>query len=265
MPETQTLEDVVILGRAAPESLSDGRLSGCTGAWSEHLGFVRLYPCDPQSDLFSRWDVIDVEVERNPADNRDESWKLARSDQASCITKTGEYTKQQRATLLNFVTDDCVEDINDRGRSLGIVRPESIGLEFREWDDDDGTIQTRLFEDQDEWEPETRDEFDYEIRIEFTCPDCKTQQGYHNKTLLEWGAYIGMKTNNLQDASELEPFYHLNEDEYKHYIFVGNQNNHRTAFIAINVLWMKDDVPVHKPLGMDFPKISDDFVHPAEQ
>jgi len=112
--------------------------------------------------------------------------------------------------------DDCVEDIKERGRSLGVIQPESIaGLEFREWDDD-GTIQTRLFEDKDEWQPETRDEFDHEIRVEFTCPDCKTKQGYHNKTLLEWGTYLGVKKNNLTDASELEPFYNLNDDNYKH-------------------------------------------------
>lgn len=265
MSEPQTLEDVVILGRAAPESISDNRLTTCTGAWSEHVGFVRLYPCNPESDLFSRWDVINVEVRRNPQDNRDESWKLARSDQASCITKIGEYNKQQRATLLSHIEDDCVEDIKERGRSLGVIQPESIaGLEFREWDDD-GTIQTRLFEDKDEWHPETRDEFDHEIRVEFTCPDCKTKQGHHNKTLLEWGAYLGVKKNNLTDASELEPFYNLNDDDYKHWIFVGNQNNHRTSFIAINFLWLKEDVPIYEPLGKNFPKVSDDFTHPAEK
>ena len=266
MPDVETLKDVVILGRAAPETLSGSRLTVCTGAWSEHLGFIRLYPCDPEDDLFSRWDVIDVEVCRNPQDNRDESWKLARSDQASCITKTGEYTKEQRAALLTHVSDDCVEDIKERGRSLGVVQPKSIsGLEFKDWDDDDGTIQTRLFEEKDEWQPETRDEFDQEIRVEFTCPGCKTKQGYHNKTLLEWGAYLGAEKNDLSAGSELEEFYNLNDKDYKHWIFVGNQNNHRTSFIAINILWMKDDVPIYKPIGKSFPKISDSFVHPAEK
>lgn len=266
MTEGQTLEDVVILGRAAPENISGNRLTTCTGAWSENLGFVRLYPCDPETDLFDRWDVITVDVRRNPKDNRDESWRLASSKQSSCITKTDEYDKQQRATLLSHIEDDCVEDIKDKGRSLGIVRPESIeGLEFREWDDDDDTIQTRLFDDRDNWRPETRDEFGHEIRVEFTCPDCKTKQGHHNKTLLEWGAYLGAKKNDLSSGSELEPFYNLNDDDYKHWIFVGNQNNHRTSFIAINFLWMKDDVPIYKPLGKSFPKVSDDFTHPAKK
>lgn len=264
---TRTLEDVVILGKAAPEAISGGRLTACTGAWSEHRGFIRLYPCDPEEELFSRWDVIDVDVKRNPEDNRDESWKLAYRNQPSCIEKTGEYPRHERATLLTQLEDDCVETVKNSGRSLGIIRPESIdGLEFKQWEeDDDETTQTRLFEEIEEWRPETREEFDQEIRIEFSCPNCETDQGYHNKTLLEWGGYVATRKHNISSADELESCYRLNDREYNHWIFVGNQNNQRTSFIAINIIWIKNDVPIYDPIGGEYPKISDDFTHPAER
>ncbi|MDS0474583.1 hypothetical protein [Natrinema sp. 1APR25-10V2] len=257
--EATTLEDVVILGRAAPETISGGRQTVCTGAWSEHRGFIRLYPIDPQSDLFNRWDVIDVEVRRNPQDTRVESWKLARPDQESCVTKTGEFPRERRATLLYHLEDDCVKDINDARRSLGIIRPESIdGFEFRSWEKDDNTVQSQLFEDMGEWRPDSRDDFGHEIRIEFTCGGCETKQGYHNKTLLEWGAYLAKAKNHLQNEDELEPFYNLRDDDYRHWIFVGNQANQRTSFIAINLIWMKADHPIHDTLE-EYRKVPDDF------
>lgn len=68
-----------------------------------------------------------------------------------------------------------------------------------------------------------------------------------------------------QLADELENFYRLNEEEYNHWSFVGNQNNQRTSFIAINVIWIKYDVPIYNPIDGESPKVSDDFTHPAER
>jgi hypothetical protein len=263
----RTLEDVVILGRAAPQSISDGSLTTCTGAWSKHRGFIRLYPCDPEEDLFSRWDIIDVDVRRNPKDSRDESWRLAYRDQPSCVEQTGEYPRRKRATLLTQLEDECVEIIKNSGRSLGIIQPDSIEeLYFKEWEDeDDETTQTKLFEEMEDWRPETREEFDQEIRIKFTCPSCETQQGYHDKTLLEWGGYLATRKHDIESADELEGFYDLNNQEYNHWIFVGNQKNRPSAFIAINIIQMKNDVPIHNPFVGEYPKVSEQFVHPAER
>lgn len=266
MAGEKTLKDVVILGRAAPQEISRGRLTVCTGAWSKQRGFIRLYPCDPEEDLFRRWDKVNVDVKRNEKDNRDESWKLASRDQPSCVEKVGRYPREQRATLLTQVEDDCVEDIKETGRSLGIIRPKSIvGLEFQEWGGDDDTEQTRLIEEIEEWRPGTRAEFDQEIRIEFECPNCKTKQGFHNKTVLGWGGYVATKKHNLTTAEELEKFYDINDENYRHWIFVGNQNNYRSSYIAINIINMKDDVPIYGSVWNDYPKVSDNFKHPAEK
>ena len=259
----EELKDVVILGQAAPEEMSDKRRVICTGAWSEHRGFIRLYPVEvTKKDLFKRWNIVNLKVKRNSQDTRHESWKLAHRDYESCIEHVGEYPRDRRATLLHNLEDDCVEDINEAGRSLGIVRPpETPELDFQSWEDvDDDTVQSRLFEDS--WMPDTREEFNHEIRVKFSCPDCKTKQGYHDKTLLEWGAYVGKSKGNITEEAELEKNYRFHDDNYRHWVFVGNQANQRTSFIAINLLWMKDDVPIYdSPWGEDkYRKVADDFV-----
>ena len=72
------IDDLIILGRACPEPLKNGRVTVCLGGWSDKFGFVRLYPT--RSDIrWKRWDIVRVDVERNPSDTRVESWKIAGS------------------------------------------------------------------------------------------------------------------------------------------------------------------------------------------
>lgn len=262
----KTLNDVVILGRAAPEEMSRGGQTSCTGAWSKHRGFIRLYPCSPEENLFSRWDIIEAEVKRNKNDNRPESWKLAARDHSACIEKIGTFPDDQKPVLLRNIEDECVFDIREVGRSLGVIRPKSINLKLQPWGDEESdTEQSVLFEEMEEWTPLNRDEFEQEIRIRFECENCKTKQGYHNKTLLEWGGYMALENNEINSGEELESFYSLNDDKYKHWIFVGNQNNKRTAYIAISLISKKDDGTAQKPLGMSYPKTPDNFEHPGEK
>lgn len=48
---TQSIDDVVILGRGVPELISDGRVTVCVAGYSDKLGFVRLYPTRIDSPL----------------------------------------------------------------------------------------------------------------------------------------------------------------------------------------------------------------------
>jgi hypothetical protein len=41
------INDLIILGRACPEPLKDGRVTVCLAGWSEEYGFIRLYPTRP--------------------------------------------------------------------------------------------------------------------------------------------------------------------------------------------------------------------------
>lgn len=263
----ELLEDVVILGRAAPEEMSDGRQTCCTGAWSEHRGFLRLYPIDPSTDLFSRWDVVDVEAKRNPSDSRDESWKLAHRDQEESVEVVDKIPRERRATILSNLEDGCVADINETGRSLGVIRPDTInGLEFEEWgEDNDDTVQTSLAQNIEEWRPDNRDDFEYRIRINYECANCQRSQGYEDQQVLEWGGYVATSRHDIHDPERLEDFYKIGDDDFRHWIFVGNMAKHRTSYITISIIYMKDDVPIYDDPFNDYPKVSDTFVPKQER
>jgi hypothetical protein len=69
------VDDLVILGRSSPDRLRDNRISVCTAGYSRALGFIRLYPTRTDSPL-RVWNIVSVQVERNPMDSRAESWKI---------------------------------------------------------------------------------------------------------------------------------------------------------------------------------------------
>jgi len=259
------LTNLVILGRAAPEEMSDGRQSVCTGAWSPDRGFIRLYPIDPEDNLFSRWDVVHAEVERNPDDARHESWKIKgrKKDQQEKVEVVREYPREKRATLLYHLEDDCVNDVNDTKRSLGIISPDEIhSLEFEDWEEDDAPgKQAKLFEELDERRPDNREDFDYNFKLRYTCSECSTKQGYHNQTVLEWGAYMGLK--NIENPEQLWDNYRFGDDEYRHWLFVGNMNRYKNSFIVISVIPLKKDVEINSTFEQ-FPKVAPDF-EPADQ
>lgn len=261
--EEDYLQDLVILGRAAPEEMSDGRQTVCTGAWSPKKGFIRLYPIDPQANLFSRWDVINAEVERNPNDYRHESWKIKgrKKNQEEKIEVLKEYPREKRATLLHHLEDDCVNDINEVKRSLGIIRPDSTpDLVFKEWEKDDSSgMQAKLFSEIEDQKPDNRDDFTYKIKIKYKCPSCRTKQGYHKQTLLEWGAYMGLK--NSDKPEQLSRNYRFTDDDYRHWLFVGNMNKYKDSFITISVIWLKKDIGINQTFT-EYPKVAPDFTPP---
>jgi hypothetical protein len=262
--EDTTLNRLVILGKAAPERLSDGRQTVCTGAWSPERGFIRLYPCYPDADLFSRWDIVNVEVERNDRDTRYESWKIKgrEQEQEDKIDVVGKCERERRKALLHAVEDDCVEDINQAKRSLGVIRPEEIhGLEYEDWDDSNKHVQQTLFEDDS---PQDREDFEHEIKVKFRCPDCQTQQQYHRCTLLEWGAYVGMSKTNTNSTRGLENMYNLHDEEFQHWIFMGNMYRERTQFVAINLIWLKHDGSCYQTFEQ-YPKVGNDFEEYKEE
>ena len=265
--EETTLRNLVVLGRAAPEEMSDGRQTVCTGAWSPDRGFIRLYPIDPQENLFSRWDIVHAEVERNAADARHESWKIKgrKRGQEEKVKVIDKYPRHKRATLLYHLEDECVQDINKEKRSLGIIRPSSTPeLKFEPWDENDEPgQQAKLFEEIEESRPETREEFDFNIKSRYSCSNCKTKQGYHEQTLLEWGAYMGLK-NNAKSTLQLENNYRFHDENYRYWMFVGNMNQYKNTFIIISIIWLKNDIEINSTIE-SFPKTADSFVPATER
>ena len=72
------LKNLVVVGQGAPNQLRDNRISVCVCAYSlDSKELIRIYPVPP--GWFRKWDMFDVEVEKNPMDNRENTWKIKNS------------------------------------------------------------------------------------------------------------------------------------------------------------------------------------------
>lgn len=234
------LEDLVILGRACPEPLKDGRVTVCLAGWSDKLGFVRLYPT--RFDMPAKqWDVIKVEVEPNERDTRAESRKIVGSKNewetlSSKITVVGRIdSAHQRRNLIGNLVDVSVTYINNKKRSLGIVKPQIIKTYFRENSKYHELFQQGLpgFTELDEIK--VKRDFQYEPRVTYTCPDDTSSQTEHDQQVLEWGFYewFRKQPDKKEQVWENAGITRTDRDIY---FLVGNQAAHRNSFMIISVL-----------------------------
>lgn len=243
------LNDFIILGRAAPDRIRNGRSTVCIAGYSPTHGFIRIYPTRIDFPL-KRWDIVKVPVERNVQDTRRESWKIrgskgewdSLSEKIECVEKV--QRKDWKQTIANL-TDICVEDINNARRSLGIVKPKKIReCYFSERDDYKPGVQLTLFGKQI---LKTKKDYRYVPKIKYTCPDCKTQQSFHNQQLLEFGVYEWMRKHPLDQWDQVWDNLLLYSDKHDIYFFVGNQATRRTSFMIISILRVPKG-PTSKPL-----------------
>lgn len=242
------IDDLIILGRACPEPLKDGRITVCLGGYSPTHGFVRLYPTRTNMP-WHRWDIVKVEVEKDERDTRAESWKIAgsRTDWEGLPNKieiVGEFPKAQQANLIHNLTDDCVQDINEIRRSLGIIRPTVLNRYF-----DKNALYGQLFQPVLPGLGEStsvKRDFEYEPRVTYRCPICKTKSP-HDQQILEWGFYEWVRKH--PDNKE-QVWLNAQFDSEKHelFFFVGNQYRHRTSFLVISVLRIPKGRAVQIPL-----------------
>ena len=235
------ISDVIVLGRGVPEQISNGRITVCVAGYSETMGFVRLYPTRVDSPL-SVWNIVSVEVERNPLDNRNESWKLPDSRSGwekvnQHITIMGEFKREHRIGLLDAIKSDCVKDINDARQSLGIIKP-SIRRSYLGTNKKHLEAYQPLFEMIEHASVMTKRDFETEPRFEYSCGErCKAKKN-HDMQLLDWGCYQWIK-KNPQQAQQIWKNMGVGSPDWMHYFLVGNQANQRTSYMVINVLRQK--------------------------
>jgi hypothetical protein len=238
------IHDLVILGRATPQHLKNGRTTVCLGGWSYEHGFIRIYPTKPRMGL-RRWDVIKVEVERNKSDTRQESWKIVQSRDnwdylENSVTKAGRVKKAsaKREIITKNVTS-CVAELNNNHISLGLIKPEVIHRAYFGKNAHYGKpVQMALFSTHAKQWAKVKSDYPREPRIRYTCSNCQTKQGFHDSVILEWGFYEWMRKNpdNIEQIWENARFF---DDDYDVYFFVGNQQNQRTSYIVINSIPLK--------------------------
>lgn len=246
---TQQIDDVIILGRGVPEQITDGRITVCVAGYSEQIGFVRLYPTRIDSPL-NVWNIVSVEVERNPKDSRAESWKFPDSRSGweninEHMEIKGELPRAERMNLSDALRTDCIADLNEHRLSLGIIRP-NIRRVYLDKNEMHSRAYQPLFENIEHADIMTKRSHPLEPRLEYTCgPGCKNKTA-HDQQLLDWGCYQWMIHHQGREQ-EIWRNLHIREDGWLHYFLVGNQANQRTSFMVINILRQKTNM-VQMPL-----------------
>jgi hypothetical protein len=242
--ERMVVKDLVILGNACPDELSDHRIAVCTAGYSPTYGLIRVYPVPPKSKA-NRWTEIEVPLERNPKDARSASWKIEGSkgewDRLHEKIKV-KGTLESRDAKIDLVDTmqkrfgvGCVEDLNDARASLGMVTLNLLGWELAPRDDVDSSTQSTLTGDVAFW---TKKNYPYKPMVTYHCESCRTK-GPHHQQIVEWGTYEWMRNNKGNEGSVWENL-HFGEKDWRFNFLVGNQAFHPTSFLVISVFRFKD-------------------------
>lgn len=241
------IDDLIVLGRAVPDRIKNGRITICTAGYSSTHGFIRIYPTRLDSPL-TRWNIVSVPVERDNRDHRLESWKIEGSKSewlrlSRKIKIVDNFSPRKRLNLIANLTDDCVQLIREEGRSLGIIKPTIEKTYFAERRGYDKGIQQTLYGEE---ATKTIKNYHYQPRIRFKCSKCKTVMGWHDQQVLEWGVYewIRKHPNNINEVWENLLLY---SKKYEIYLLEGNLFLHPNRYMIISVIRLQKG-KITKPL-----------------
>lgn len=124
------LEDFVMLGKTAPETDRQGRVTVCSAGWSPELRqLVRIYPLAVENAP-PDFSVSQVRIERNDRDTRHESWKIA--GDRSLNVHAGINTRFDVKRILNdrqSLIDQIplvgsIQEANQKRLSLAVIQPD---------------------------------------------------------------------------------------------------------------------------------------------
>ena len=79
-------DNIIVIGTAEPDELSDGRKTVCTVGYHPDHGLMRIYPVPPDTPM-KRWNVVKIPLEKNTSDSREESWKMQGSKEKQLASK----------------------------------------------------------------------------------------------------------------------------------------------------------------------------------
>lgn len=224
-----TLRGFVMLGTTVPEpSRKENRTYVCSAGWHPDLGLIRIYPLAVR-DVPRRWHVYDVTVERNPRDNRAESWRLAGDRRDPYANHqfhlTGKWSQADRESLIGLCEPTTIAEANQRRASLALVRPDGLEFELEANLDSPDSPQFSLF-DADLPPLEGAKRFPFIPRLRFHDGSA------HRLMFRDWGAYEFMRKYPGRER-DLPSGLHLGP---RSVLLVGNQNNQRNAWLVISVL-----------------------------
>jgi hypothetical protein len=235
------IEDLIILGRACPEPISDGRQTICTAGYSEKHGFIRLYPTRYDAPL-KTWNIVRVPVERpiKPLyDGRPESWKIVGSKKdwdtlSEKVEKVGEYSRNKRPALIGGLVSKCVNEIIESRRTLGIIKPAFMDPYFQKQE----AVKLKQKALDDSLRLDVKENYPIVPRLKYRCSECTVKKESHDQQILEWGAYEWIR-KNPNEVEQLWDNYRINDPAFEKYLLVGNLYKYPKTFNIVSILRYK--------------------------
>ena len=239
------LKNLVVIGQGAPNQLKDGRQSRCVCAYSlDDKILIRLYPFPVY--MLRKWDIFDAEVEKNPIDHRENTWKIKNSEEDwkkiyKWVTINGEYPKNKQEELIKSIGFSTLSEIRDNKKSFGIILP--VIKDFKLEQQNKSTIkQMTLGEVEDLDVPYTiinQKDYKYKPYVTYECVgDCKCKDKIHCQSITEWGCFEFMRKNAGKEIN-LKDNLQLFNDEYNKYILVGNIYKAPQTYVIIDIIRFK--------------------------
>lgn len=256
MTETDSfwLKDMVVLGQGAPNQISKigGQQGRCLCLWSDKTGFVRVYPV-PHGYVHD-WEIINVEVRKPTNDGRENSyvvlnyeqeWKnlskriYAQKEVTSKGNKVNKKLKRpEQIALLESLAKSTFSQIRDNGKSFGLIKPKTMEFMLKQ-NKETSEAQTTLI-DLD-YDIMNQNDFAFLPYLLYECDGPCSSKAPHEQKIVEWGAYQWMRQNpnSKEHCLKLKDNYHIGEENYLHYILIGNIRKYTTTYVVVKLIRFK--------------------------
>jgi hypothetical protein len=216
------------------------------------LQWIRIYPIRfRQLDFdrrFPRWSIINAKIERNDKDYREESYRI--EDESIEIVRKIDTKRnwEERKQLVLPLQFQSIQDIKDRGKSLGIIKPNQILKYYCKKTDRDWNPKQQAMLDQiDLFEPSVDlEKIPYQFGYEFIDGANKK----HKYSISDWEiselyrkSRDTSKENTLEEREEegklkvREKLEHEFLSTKDLYFIVGNLKNHSQTFMIIGIFY----------------------------
>lgn len=232
------IENLVVLGRSAPEPIKDGRHTVCLAGWSMSGNrFVRIYPTKINSPV-RRWDIINIPAIKDKShDPRKESYKIQGSKSEwdhleNKINKVGRLKGRKRVKLLKEIPTGCTVSLNNNKKSLGLIKATELKPYL---------VKNNTEDKQNQCEVRGKNGYPYELRIKYQHNNCLLKGDYHDQHCIEWGVYRYWDKTSQEKHSQVIDNLQLSNNDYTKYFLIGNQRYHFHSFLIISVLRFKEN------------------------
>jgi hypothetical protein len=215
------------------------------------LQWIRIYPIRFRlldfDKRYPRWSIISAKIGRNDKDYRTESFRI--DDNSLQIIRKLDTSNnwQERKSFIFPLRFRSIKEIQDQGKSLGIIKPKYIDKYFHKKTDREWSISQQASVNQlDLFEPQIDlEKIPYKFVYQFTDEDNLS----HKYSISDWEiSELYRKCRNQSklsglDAEEeaLEKVRQKLEDDFLQnkdlYFIVGNLKNHVKSFMIIGLVY----------------------------